>query len=240
MNTNEIAVQNLAKIETEMKNAKLFFATALAVIRDDKLFECEFDSFDSYCKARWGYTRQRAEQIISGGQAVASLPMTMQTLFANHRQNHALAAVPAPQRVAVVQQAAKQGPLTARSIGAAARQLAAPAPELEPQDVAPDADDLIQAAIAAHKMARAEESVLRGVLDRLRAIPERSRVYLCMESIEARLRGAAWEIKHSAPAQYCPFCGGDATCDVCHGTGYVTQAIYDMAPAELKLGTGAK
>lgn len=42
--------------------------TALMEIRDQRLYREEYSNFEDYCRERWGFTRQRASQIIQGAE----------------------------------------------------------------------------------------------------------------------------------------------------------------------------
>ena len=40
----------------------------VAEIRDSKLYREHYQTFDAYCNERWGWTRQRAYQVISAAE----------------------------------------------------------------------------------------------------------------------------------------------------------------------------
>lgn len=46
---------------------------ALARIKSGKLYQSKFKTFELYCQERWGFTRQRAYQLISATEAVKKL-----------------------------------------------------------------------------------------------------------------------------------------------------------------------
>lgn len=50
--------------EKQMETAIKGIASSLKDIHDLELWQIKYDTFDSYCKMRWGMTRQRAYQLI--------------------------------------------------------------------------------------------------------------------------------------------------------------------------------
>lgn len=51
----------------------LYVGSSLLSIRDERLYEANYDSFESYCKERWGFTRQRAHQFIEAAGVVSEV-----------------------------------------------------------------------------------------------------------------------------------------------------------------------
>ena len=45
--------------------------TALMVVRNDRLYREEYGTFEDYCQQKWGWTRQRANQLIASADVVA-------------------------------------------------------------------------------------------------------------------------------------------------------------------------
>lgn len=76
---------------------------ALAVIRDDRLYRSEFQTFGQYCRARWGFNDRRASQLISAADVVSTIVETGLPAPANEGQARALARVPESDRAAVWQ-----------------------------------------------------------------------------------------------------------------------------------------
>jgi hypothetical protein len=88
--------------------------TALANIREGRLYRESFDNFDDYCRERWGFSRQRAHQLVHACQ--------LSTVVDNERQARELLGLTQEDAQAVVAVAETQGPLTAETIKTA-RQL---------------------------------------------------------------------------------------------------------------------
>ncbi|MCB0205745.1 MAG: hypothetical protein KDH89_13065 [Anaerolineae bacterium] len=49
---------------------------ALMEIRDTRLYRADYGTFEDYCRERWGWTRQRANQLIASADVVSNLEMT--------------------------------------------------------------------------------------------------------------------------------------------------------------------
>lgn len=65
---------------------------ALLEIRDSKLYRVSFSTFEEYTRKRWGFTHQRASQLMTAAGVVAALPESATTV-ANEAQARALAPV---------------------------------------------------------------------------------------------------------------------------------------------------
>jgi hypothetical protein len=100
---------------------------ALTEIRDSKLYRADFQTFEAYCQAKWGWTRQRAYQIIDAADVKKTLPEECQKNLTKESHAAALAKVPAEKRVKVLERAAESGPVTAKAIHEAAA-IVAPSP----------------------------------------------------------------------------------------------------------------
>lgn len=99
--------------------------TALAEIRDRRLYRATHGTFEDYCSGRWGMVASRARQLIGAAEVVAQIESVTNVTLANEGQARAIAPVlkaEGPERAAEVLRAASDGgALTARSIADAAR-----------------------------------------------------------------------------------------------------------------------
>jgi hypothetical protein len=99
---------------------------ALRIIRDAKLYQREdHDSFEAYCKDRWGFGRSRASQLITAASTAEPVYNCKQfTRFpANEAQVRPLVPLDQEQRIAVWSQVvadAGDAPITAKMVEAAA------------------------------------------------------------------------------------------------------------------------
>ena len=63
---------------------------ALATIRDQKLYEGQYPSFEAYCEGRWGFKRSRASQFITAADTAGRLSTIVTEQLANEGQARAL------------------------------------------------------------------------------------------------------------------------------------------------------
>lgn len=77
---NELTISEISelnKLEATIhrtSNAFVECGLALDQIREKRLYRMAFDTFEEYCKAKWGWTRQRAYQLIDASKTVMGLP----------------------------------------------------------------------------------------------------------------------------------------------------------------------
>lgn len=92
------------KIENGLKTFHEVGA-ALLEIKEEKLYRVTHETFEEYCRERWGFTRMYAHHLMVSSKTVASLNVNHGIqLPANERQARELAKVPEEERLAVWQQ----------------------------------------------------------------------------------------------------------------------------------------
>lgn len=106
----------------------LSVASAILQLKTDKLFLATHESFKDFCREVLGIEESHAYRLIDAAEVKESLPKRMADKITNERQARALVPVPEDRRVEVIKKAAEQGPLTEKSIRAAAEII------LEPQN----------------------------------------------------------------------------------------------------------
>jgi hypothetical protein len=74
--------------------------SALAVIRDSKLYRESYETFEAYAKERWNLSRPRAYELMTAAEVVSGMPDT-EVPVENARQAVELAKVPEPERAGV-------------------------------------------------------------------------------------------------------------------------------------------
>jgi hypothetical protein len=119
---------------------------ALFEIRDLKLYREKHATFEAYCRGKWGMSRVQAHRLIEAAAVVEMLPNGNKV--SNEAQARELAKVPTEDRPAVLEQAAAEGPVTAKTIRKAAGEAAwaadpEPEPAVEPQE--PQEPDTLRA-----------------------------------------------------------------------------------------------
>ncbi|GIK39539.1 MAG: hypothetical protein BroJett011_33720 [Chloroflexota bacterium] len=94
---------------------------ALAEIRDSKLYRSQYDTFENYCRERWGISRPRAYELINAAEVVQNLSATADIspapmspigdiLPTSERQARPLTLLPPKQQTAAWQQAVETAP----------------------------------------------------------------------------------------------------------------------------------
>lgn len=95
------------------RGLKTFYAvgSALAEIRDGRLYRVSHESFEAYCQERWSLNRNRAYQLMDAAGVVESMQMsTMVDIPQNERQARALIQVDPDLRSAVMHEAIETAP----------------------------------------------------------------------------------------------------------------------------------
>ncbi len=100
--------------------------SALAEIRDRKLYRLGWETFEAYCQERWGLARRTAYNMIESADAVCAIAHIPNVpAIANEAQAREVAAIiktDGPERAAeILTEVAEDGPVTAKAIREAAR-----------------------------------------------------------------------------------------------------------------------
>jgi hypothetical protein len=106
--------ERLDKLESSIQRGKKTFVEvgiALAAVRDEKLYRRDYDTFEAYCKDKWGWTRQHAYRLIECAPMVECNPQVTSL-----NQARALCRVPEPSRAAVMDAVQAKGRVTAKAI----------------------------------------------------------------------------------------------------------------------------
>lgn len=100
--------------------------TALAAIRDERLYRAEHATFEDYCQQRWNLARAHAYRMIDAAVAVAGVAAVspMGDKITSERQARELTGLPADVAAQVVEVAAADGPVTAAALRVAREQVA--------------------------------------------------------------------------------------------------------------------
>lgn len=151
MSTTELAkrskeLSHQEAIIEEFQKSFQFAGTALRTIRDHRLYQDKFDTFEAYCKARWGFSRPRAYQLIGAVEVCDNLSTIVDTsakdakpvLPQNESQARALAscADDATQQHQVWSAAIEKAgdkPVTAKIIATVADEILPPKVKTKPQ-----------------------------------------------------------------------------------------------------------
>lgn len=106
---NEIALTaeeeaDLAQLEDVIERGMHTFievGAALYAIRDQGLYRKGFDTFEAYCRERWGFSDSRARQLIGAAQTVTTVTVAGLPAPTSERQARELGRVPEAERADV-------------------------------------------------------------------------------------------------------------------------------------------
>src|ERR1035437_2308549 len=104
--------KRLVELEKTIARGKKTFVEvglALAEIRDLKLYKHEHNSFEVYCREKWGWEKAYANHVIRAADAVKCLPENLATIVATEGQARELGKIPAEHRAGVVQAIVDEG-----------------------------------------------------------------------------------------------------------------------------------
>jgi len=118
--------------------------SALAAIRDSRLYRGEFGTFEEYCDKRWKLARRQAYRLIDAAAVVGNVSHGTQTPPTSERQVRPLVALPPVEQPAAWQRAneiaeAEGAPLRARHVEQAVQERKPRAPKHDIEAPPPDA-----------------------------------------------------------------------------------------------------
>lgn len=240
----EIArLEKLEKIIEDHQEAFFILIEAVHEIREKKLYRADYNSFEAYCQGRWGWGRRRGDQLAQAAAIIKALPENCEPLVRNERVVREIAKIPPPQRAAVVEAVAANGPVTAAAI----RKWPIPPPPSPPAPVEVlDETGWPVSPLMLPLYRRGEEiqelltyiSALRG---KLKELEDEGSVLVRNVSfgrVRAGLNDAWTELKSAKPYTTCPSCKGNTpeVCGACKGTGFISESYYKInVPEETKV-----
>ncbi len=105
--------QELLQLETVIEHGLHTFVdvgTALLKIRDSRLYRTAFDTFEDYCRQRWGMARNYANKMILAAEVAGNLGTIVPILPMTESQARPLAALPPEAQRIVWQSAVENAP----------------------------------------------------------------------------------------------------------------------------------
>lgn len=242
--TNKLTTSEAAefgKCERTIKNTKGAFVAcgkALEAIRDKKLYRAKHATFDEYCQKVWGWSRQRAHQLIQSSETVRSLPAEMSTMVdkISERGARELTKVAKSSRVRVLKGVADSGEVTAERISKQSRNGA-------PEIVRDDTGYIVPLGTQEFWNRKDEaKRILRLISDARCAVKGLSAEDQMWS--EVNLNGAIADLNNAynnfataVPYAVCTSCQGvqPKKCTLCKGRGVISKFRYDnLVPDELK------
>lgn len=231
------AMDLLVAEEIIEKHQKSFLevGAALVAIKDGRLYRSEYKTFEEYVCSRWGWTRQRAYQLISADSVAENVKHVLQ----NARQASELAKAPKEKQAAVVDAVAEKA--TKENRKPTAKDYKEAVEDLEYEDCDDDDDDLempVQVTSAELAVSNAEigKKIVQAIDNAkklLRAVQEVPGTELLVsreKSIMRELDNARNAVLVTIPHSVCPRCAG-SNCVHCGNLGWVNNIMADQLTA---------
>lgn len=208
---------------------------AMKAIRDNRLYAAEYDSFDSYIKNRWEYTRQRAYQLIEAAEVDANLSTIVGASDRPQRETHLreVAKAPAAKQAEVVRKAVERAAEenrkpTARDYKKVVGELLLDNSEEESVEPVVVNDSVVDLALQNGKALSTIVELLQKAKRESKSIEEQPglEVFVSREkSIQRDIDAAIGAIQVTIPYAVCPRCNGQC-CVQCGNHGWVNKALF--------------
>ncbi len=228
LSTTEVhRLESLERVIDKGMRSFLDVGSALAEIRNDRLYRAQHDSFEDYCKERWGFTGSRGRQLIGAFEGIAGLPEDLPKPV-NSAQAAALASVDEESRGEVwadaLEDAEERGAEqpTAQEIREAAARRAhdnwatESAGDANIAEVKPMMQQLLKTLSEAADQA-----------ERLAKTSAGAWLLTSGSALLKHIRDARDHVSSAKPAGACPICNGDG-CARCFETGWVNSTRLRM------------
>jgi hypothetical protein len=223
----------------------------LKEIRDEKLYKHEHSNFEDFCVAEFDLKHSQAYALIAAVDVKASLkPSAMAEEITNERQARALVPVPAEQRAEVLEKVIERGPVTAKAITEAAREIATPIAIKEtgrdketktehrdktgyviPDSILEDWQRAEQFGSVLREISKVKSILKKGLEDSDLIFAEVNNTTV------STLTNAYGDLKRVLPYAVCSTCQGRTPkkCTTCRGRGFVSEFYYSTCvPEETK------
>lgn len=208
---------------------------AMKAIRDNRLYAEEYDSFESYVKHRWEFSRPRAYQLIEAAEVDANLSTVVDK---HHRpqiesQLREVAKAPIEQQAEVVRKVAERAAEenrkpTARDYKKVVGELLLEESEEKSVEPIVENDSVVDLALQNGKALSTIVGLLQKAKRESKSIEEQPglEVFVSREkSIQRDIDAAIGAIQVTIPYAVCPRCNGQC-CVQCGNHGWVNKALF--------------
>lgn len=218
--------------------ASVAAANALAIIQEKKLFR-PHKTLKQFCAEECGWSEQHLFRVIKFAKIRASLPAPTNQLVSRESQARELATVPEEQREEVLNEAQKNGEITAESIRQAAGKIL-PTNENGLRDMGGFPVPRPAQACWSRK-GEAEEilKTLRTAKKKVNALDKKDIMWIEVNlgGVLGDLESAINRFRGGVPAHVCAHCQGQhpAKCTACKGRGVISEYFWrQCVPVELR------
>lgn len=224
------------KIIETTKEGFVACGNALGAIQEKKLYRAEFETFEEYCKEKWGWHRAYVYRLIEAAEIKMS---PIGDKIENEAQARAIAAVPKKERKAVLKKAEAHGKLTAASIAEAANE------EPKKKEITLDKTGFVIPEDLVLLWTRGQEvQAMVTAIGRIKGMVKTAQedddlLYraLNFSSTLTHLENSQRSLKSALPYAVCWVCSGrnHKKCTMCKGTGLVSEFSWEsFCPKEVK------
>ncbi|HUE83339.1 MAG TPA: hypothetical protein VMM84_14590 [Pyrinomonadaceae bacterium] len=207
---------------------------ALKEIREGKLYQDEYRSFEEFTEAEFGIKRTYAHRLIEAAQVKESVKMLpIGNKVVHESQARALAPVPIEQREEVLTKVVESGPVTAKAITETAKAISVSGPSPKPEKVIPRdktgypiPDDVFEDWREAESFSDLLRDLHRIKLRVEKAVDSNELVFREISNTTVATLKNAWsELQQVLPHAVCPVCQGRTrkNCTVCKQRGFVSE-----------------
>jgi len=238
--------QNLSRFEVLKQRVRSWWegreqvGAALIEIRDHKLYRMEFETFEEFCEHEFGFKRAHAYRLIEFAKVKASVAGSpIGDKITNESQARALATVPEENRVELLTQAAKSGPVTAKRITEAAEKNGHKAKTEKIIDLDKTGYPIPETILEEWNRAVAFKETINQLsqikLEVETGIEEHDPIFReITNSTVSSLTNAYRDLKRVLPYAVCTSCQGltPKKCSLCKGRGFLSQFTYSTCIPE--------
>lgn len=216
-------------------------ASALAEIRDGRLYRATHSSFVEFARETFGFEKSHAHRLAAAGEIAVEHPE-----IRNENQARELARVPKDRRAEVIEQSKRDGVIDAQRLRENARAAveqspvgdSTPTPSPERPPVEPSDSS---AGEAASGEIVPDESWFGDCIKQLRevnrwvaALAETpAGAFISLQRVQTDIDNAILALKAAQPTRDCYACAG-AGCKVCRTTGRITELLWKHRPESVR------
>ena len=252
-------ISRLGELEKLIETGQqTFMKVGLAIleIRDHRLYRKDYDTFEVYCRERWGWEKSHSHRLMDAAKVVNALPPPLAAQIPNENTARALAKVPVGERTTVVENVVKSNlPISSTSIkqevehqqvttktspmGEVLKCKVSPYTRLDatgyiiPPKILPLWDKSEEIGKALIKKLRDVKDAIKGAVDENNPVVANLNSQAVSIDIEDAING----LKNLIPHAVCYTCQGQNTkdCCACKGRGFIDAFFYrQCVPEELK------
>lgn len=217
------------------------FFRALLAIRDRNLFRGRYDSFEAYCKARWGIGVRHGNRLLVASEVMKEIEnrgSQTGTGAPKERVLRELAVEPKGKRAEALDEATEKagGEPTAKQVRKVVEARKAPK-DKSPKDTLGNAikhKHVIDAFTEADELQYLKNRT-HGLSRDIAAIDPIVGHFVEFQQIATDLKNVASALKFAVPYAVCPYCKGEAkSCRECRYSGWVPERVYKNIPKSVK------